>query len=191
MAVHSIQPGFIEIQYVYSNILHKMRIPVIPDSGWVIGTNPDLFRKNGALVAMGAAVDEFIAVLKPLFSSSTDFTKAEAWFYPDGVDNPVWVYTHAIGLPGTNAGANVQSSQQVITFRTLQGGIAKYYMMEGVFTPNVRNSYPFGAGVITNLSNYLIGATSWSVGRDNGTLVVPMWATSKTNDAIRKLRLSM
>lgn len=191
MAVHSLAPGFIEVQYTFSNLLHKMRIPVIPSVGWATGVQPNLVRKNGADVLMGVAVDELVVLLRPLFANTTEFTKAEAWFYPTGANDPIWVYTHAIGLTGTNAGANVASSQIVISFRSLVGGIAKLYLMEGVFTPNVRNSYPFGAGPTTNLTNYMIGATSWWYARDNGALIVPLWSSSKTNDKLRKIRLNM
>lgn len=191
MAVHSLSPGFIELQYTYSNLLHKMRIPVTPATGWATGVQPDLVRKNGTNVAMNTAIDELIALLRPLFQNTTEFTKAEAWFYPTGAADPIWVWTYAIGLLGSNVGTNVVSSQMVVSFRSLVGGLAKIYLMEGVFTPNVRNSYPFGAGNLTNLTNYMIGGTSFWYARDNGALIVPIWSSSKTNDKLRKLRLNM
>lgn len=191
MPVHSLSPGFVELQYTYLGLLHKMRIPVTPAVGWTTSVEPDLVRKSGAVVDMSTAVDELIVLLRPLFQNTTEFTKAEAWFYPGGASDPIWVYTYAIGLLGSNAGTNVQSSQSVVSFRSSIGGIAKLYLLEGVFVANVRNSYPFGAGNITNLTNYMIGATSWWYARDNGSLVVPIWNTSKTNDKIRKIRLNM
>jgi len=191
MPVHSLSPGFIELQYSFSGLTHKMRIPVTPDAGWATGVQPNLVRKNGTTVAMNAAVDELIVLLRPFFNTTTDFIKAEAWFYPTGAADPIWVWSYAIGLAGSSGTANVLSSQLVITYRSLVGGLAKVYLMEGVSAVNVRNSYPFGAGSLTNLSTYLTGTTSWWYARDNGALIVPIWATTKTNDKLRKIRLTM
>lgn len=191
MAGHSLSPGFIEIQYTYSNLLHKMRLPVQPGNGWATGVEPNLVQKNGVDVPMSTAVDAFITLIKTMFNAATEFVKAEAWFYPTGAGDPIWVYTHALGVAGTAGTPNTNMAQGVITFRTLIGGVFKLYLMEGAFTVNSRNSWPFGAGNPTNVANYLIGSTSWVYGRDNGSLVVPMWFTTKTNDKLRKIRLSM
>jgi len=191
MPAHSLAPGFVEFQYTYSNLLHKMRLPVTPGAGWAVGLQPNLVQKNGVDVGFDAAVDAFAALLRPMFANTTEIVKAEAWFYPTNSPDPIWVYTRAIGLVGTNAGANTSAGQMVISYRTLLGGIMKLYLLEGVWAINVRNSWPFGASAATNIANFMIGNTSWIYGRDNAGLIVPIWLTTKTNDAIRKIRLNM
>jgi len=191
MPAHSLAPGFVEIHYTYSQLLHKMRLPVIPDASWAVGVEPSLVQKNGVSVDFSTAIDAFVTLLRPLFANTTEIIKADAWFYPVNAPDPIWVYSHPIGLLGTGVTANLLAGQMVISFRTILGGIMKLYLMEGSYTTNARNSYPFGAGNLTNLTNYMIGVTSWIYGRDNGALIVPMWATTKANDALRKIRLNM
>jgi hypothetical protein len=152
---------------------------------------PDLVTKNGSTITLAAAVTELLAVVRPFFHTSIDFIAAEAWFTPTLSSDPIWVYTHAIGLAGLSATAVTFMSQTVLSFRTLLGGIAKIYFMEASVSINTRASFPFGAGPTTNLANYATGGTSIWRGRDDSVLVVPMWQTTKTNDAIRKKRLNM
>lgn len=188
---HSLAPGFIEVTYTVSALLHKMRVPVQPDVGWGVGLEPNLVTKNGASISLSAAMTELLAVVRPFFHTSVDFLAADAWFTPTGGTDPIWVYTHPLGVQGTSSTVATFMSQVVMSFRTLIGGIAKIYMMEASVTINNRVSYPFGAGSSTNLATYMTGSTSIWRGRDDSVLVVPMWQTTKTNDAIRKKRLNM
>lgn len=191
MAENSLAPGFFEVKYTFSGLLHRMRIPVLPVAGWTVGLEPSVVDNGGNNVTMGGAMTTLLPFLRALFANTTDFVSTDAWFYPAGVDNPVWVYNIAHGLLGTNAGANVASSMHTVSFRTSLGGIAKVVLMESVVTVNSRNSYPFGAGSLTNLVNWLIGAPGVWRGRDGGKLVTAIWSTTKTSDAIRKIRLSL
>jgi len=191
MPVNSLSPGYLEVKYTFSSLLHRMRIPVQPSPGWVIGTEPNVVQNDGTSVTLTAAMNAFLTPFRALFANTMEIISTDAWFYPTGVDNPVWVYTLLHGLLGTNVGANVTSSQMTVSFRTNAGGVAKLVMIEGVFTPNVRNSYPFGAGALTTLMNQMLGTGGIWRGRDGGKLVTPIWSTSKTNDAVRKIRLSL
>lgn len=193
MAVNNLKPGFIQIHYTTSLIPHKMTIPVVPLPGWIPGNEPTLETNGVVDKIMSTAINEFIVLIKPFFAATTEFHRAEAWFYPAGVDDPVWVYTHIIGVVGTGAGAFAAASQGVLTFRTGLGGIYKLYMMEitSSIAINSRDAYPFGSALNTNLATYLLGSGGWVFGRDNETLVVPLNYTTKTNDALRKRRLGL
>lgn len=191
MPVNSLSPGYLEVKYTYSNLLHRMRIPVQPAAGWVIGTEPSVVDNGGNNVILTTAMNNFLTPFRAMFANTTEVVSTDAWFYPLDVNNPVWVYTLLHGVQGTNTGTNTPSSQMTVSFRTSLGGIAKLVMLEGVFTPNVRNSYPFGAGALTTLMNQMLGTGGIWRGRDGGKLVSPIWSTSKTNDAVRKVRLSL
>lgn len=182
---------FIKIKYITNTVEHSMTLPCNPQSGWVVGSEPSITPKAGADILMSVAVDALVAILRPALATVTDIVSAEAWFAPSPTSDPVWVYTHPIGLAGTGAATATNMLQFVISFRTFLGGVYRMFLMEpsSSITANVRASYPFGAGTATNISNYLTGSTGWVIGRDGGSLVVPIWQTSKYNDALRKKRL--
>ena len=193
MAHNSISPGFVKIQYEFSSLTHYMTLPVVPEQVYEVGSLPSFLPRSGAAIPMNTAVAALQAVLLPFVGNGTEFIQAEYWQKPGVDDDPQWVYTHAMGVPGSSGTASVNSLQNVITFRTSNSGIYKMYLMEvtGAIVANTRNTWPFGAGSNTNMANYLIGTTGWVVGRDGGYPVVPMYATSKTNDALRKKRLGI
>lgn len=187
----SLAPAFIKLYYTFSGIQHVQTIPVAPSGALVPGVMPSLNTKSASPVTMAVGVDAYVVLLKAMYGATVDINNAEFWSQPLESDDPIWIYTHPIGVIGTNSTASVLMTQMVISFRTGLGGIYKLYMMEpsGFFPVNVRETYPFVAGVATNLANYLIGSTSWFAGRDNGVLVVPINRTTKFNDALRKRRL--
>lgn len=193
MASNNLKPGYITIFYTFAAMQHKMTFPVIPVPGWNVGDEPTIETKGVADVTMSAAITALMPLIRPFFGAGVDFGRAEAWFYPDGSDDPVWVYTHTIGLVGTHATQSNPAAQGVLTFRTAAGGVYKIYMMEvsGGIAINTRDPFPFSAAINTNLAAYLVSANSWVYGRDNAPLVVPMNYTSKYNDAIRKKRLGL
>lgn len=193
MVQNTLYPGFVKITYVTSGIQHSMVIPIDPVGGWDVGSEPSFEQKGGTTITMSAAIAAYIPLLQPFFSSLTEFIQAECWIYPSVSDDPIWIYSHPIGLAGTSGAATTLMSQGVISYRTRAGGIYKTYLMElaSTITLNVRNSYPFGAGSVTNLVNYTIGANSWIMGRDGAFLAVPIFFTTKTNDALRKRRLGI
>lgn len=193
MAHNSLYPGFVKIQYTHTGLVHTMVLPVEPQSGWVVGSEPSLEQNDGTFQPLGDAVDAFILILKAGFHSATEFLAAEAWFYDSVTSDPQWVFTHPIAVPGTHATAATPAGQAVISFRTSFGGNYRLYWMEpaGAISTGGRNSWPFGAGTQTNVANYLMGNDGWVIGRDGGKLVIPIWNTTKINDALRKKRLNI
>jgi hypothetical protein len=188
---HDLYPGFIKLTYTVNAIQHTMIQPVLPAAGWVVGVEPMISVKTGADQLMSTAVNAFVTLLRPLLFTASSIDAAEAWFITAPGGDPIWVYTHPIGLAGTGAGSAGLMQQLVISFRSSVGGTYRLYVMEHIASilPNVRTAYPWGAGVVKTLADWLTSAASYVIARDGGELIVPVWYNTKFNDALRKKRL--
>lgn len=193
MAHNSLYPGFLKITYTNNLIQHSMTVPVNPVGGYTIGVAPQLVTAIGGTVGMAAAVTTIMTALRPAFAPTTLFDAAEAWFYAGVDSDPEWVWTEPIGLAGTSASAVMVMGETVMSFRTVYGGIFKCYLMEPslAFTINTRQAWPAFPAAATTIANMILNASSVYRGRDNGNIVIPMWNSVKTSDAIRKKRLLM
>lgn len=193
MTINSLSPAFLKLYSTFSTITHVMTLPVVPSGTWTPGVQPDLATYGGGSQSLESCMSLLMPVLRPFFGSTTEFNRVEAWHKPTPESDPIWIYTSVIALPGLAASASANNLQGVVTFRTNLGGMFKFYMMEmqSGQTVNLRDPYPFTTTIATNLANMLMAATSFVYGRDGGKLVVPMYYTTKYNDALRKRRLGI
>jgi hypothetical protein len=189
----SLSPGFVKIRYTGVTYTHIQTIPVEPSGSPVIGTEPNFLTKAGTPLAMSTCINAYVALAKTLVSAAITFVDAEYWDQPVPEDDPYWVYTHPIAVVGTHATASVADRQQSISFRTGAGGLAFNYLLEisGAFPADARQNFPTGSAPVNALKDYLIGNTSWCVGRDGGFYVTPVWYTTKNNDSVRKKMLGL
>lgn len=184
MANNSDAPGFVLLQYQRGTFIHKAKLHVNPDGVYTPGDTPTLVQRDTSTIVWTTAVDDFINVIKGIFNTAVDFTLAEYWQKPNPADDPVFIQSHAPGLSGTVATATSVASQAIWTFRTFAGGIKRLYLMESVNTPNQFISAPFAAGTVKTISDYMVAATGWIVGKDNSYPYVPLRYLTKTNDAL-------
>lgn len=188
MVQNSLYPGFVKLNYKRGAITHTATLPVLPQGVPTVGTEPSFFQKNGTAALMSTLVNAFVTVWRPFLFTDMDIQSADYWSVPGPDGDPVWIYSHLIGLQGSGTGSTAAAGEAVMSFRTDQGGLLKIYWMEpyaALLTVPVQ-SYPFPAGGTTTFANYMLGGTSWVVGRDGGAPAVPIKFTTKTNDALRR-----
>jgi hypothetical protein len=193
MAHNSISPGFVKLYYTTTSITHVQTIPVIPSGTPTVGVMPNLTPLTGGPITLGQFMTDYMAVFRPFFSTITSVQSAEFWYAPTPTSDPIWIYDHPINLPGLTGAAASLMVQAVMTFRTALGGILKTYLMEpnSAIVANQRTAGASLAGINLNYSNYIKGATSCFFGRDNASPQVPIFLTTKVNDALRKRRMLM
>lgn len=185
---NSLSPGFVKIRYQYATRPHTMTLPVLPDVTPVVGVEPIFKNKGGGTADMDTAIGMLLTVLRPFFFTDMDLQSAEFWSQPTADSDPVWIYNLPIAMAGTGTGATAQIKQGCMTFRTGAGGIYKMFFMEPATsaTSVVLTAYPFPAGALTNMANFLTGNTGWIVGRDGAFPAVGITYTTKDNDKLRK-----
>lgn len=186
MAINSLYPSFISIFYSTPVHVHKMTLPVRAYQG--VGGVWFCEKKGGGFDAeWSVELGDFVTVLKPILSVGANISRAELWTYPSETADPVFREAFDINQEGTNGAATLPYGQDVFSFRSENGGVAKIYVMEPAGTnPNVRLLPPYGAGIVTDLAGYVIGDSSIIIARDGGFLIAPIAYTVKTNDRLRK-----
>lgn len=191
MTEFSSAPGFVKINYTISGITHHAKIHCFPVGDLVPGEEPNLSPKVGAPILFSTAVAAYVNVAKAMFFTDALFNDAEVWSQPTEDDDPIWIYTTSLAVAGTSVVATAVNRQVVLTLRTALGHLAKLYFMDvsGGFPNDTRETNPIANPVVDAIADYAIGASSWIIGKDNGSLVIPIAWQSKTSDALRKKRL--
>lgn len=184
MAINDLYPGFVDLFYTVGTKEHKARLPCKPflsvSSTWYVEAKGD---PTGILWT--TALNAYITAVKPLFHSSVTFTYAELWNIASPESDPVYQDTTSLGVAGTAATAPTSMAQAVVSGRTQNGGIAKLYFMEPSVTVNTKLK-PVYSGVYLAIQTYMLGSTSWIVGRNGGFWIAMPQVTTKTNDALRR-----
>lgn len=190
---NSISPGFAKIKYTGATLTHYQILPLQPNGTPVVGVNGQLILKDASLSTFSAAIDAYIAVLKAEVPATVTFVSAEYWSKPTADDDPIWIYTHPLAVVGTNATGTDELKQRVISYRTGLGGGGFNYLLQiptavGV---NARQNFPSGNALANATLAYIIGNSSFIIGRDGGRPIVGNWYTTKYNDNARKKKLQL
>ena len=190
MAQNSLSPAFVKLFYSRTGVEHTMTIPTKFYTAPTVGESPSLLTHAGGQYPFDNAVDDLILYLKPLWANTMSFGHAEVWSQPTPEDDPLWIYTYAVGVAGTSANANVIASQIVMTFRSTLGGLFRLYGMEASYAVNQAFSLAGFDTALGNLSTYIIASASWVYARDNGKPITTLGAKTKTNDVLRRKLLT-
>jgi len=190
MAKNSLSPGFVKMYYGRGGSQHVHTIPIKFHDAPVAGSDPLLLKHDASGTNFGFLVEEYADLFKALFAATETIDHAEVWSQPTPDDDPVWIFSDAISVAGTNGVATSVGSEAVMTFRTASGGLYRWYCMEPSLPPNQVYSPATFPAAYAAISDYLIGGDSWVYGRDNGKVAVPLSMKTKTNDVLRRLLLT-
>lgn len=181
---NSLFPGFVKLFYTVGTKEHVATLPAKPffavSSTWYVEAKGD---PTGILWT--TALTAYITVIKPFFHTSVTFTYAELWNMSAPDADPVYQDNVNLAIAGTSAIAVIPMSQTVFSGRTQDGGVAKLYLMETSQAVNTKTK-PVYTGAILAVQTYMLGNTSWIVGRNGGFWVAMPQVTTKTNDTLRR-----
>lgn len=184
MPINSLYPSFVKIFYSANGHPHTMVLPVqmvLP-----AGNPPSLTLKNGTTQDWETCVGtNFVPLLAQVFNVASSFVSAEIWSMATPTADPVFVDAMTIGMVGQSGSPTVPYSQVSMTFRAADGGLFRLLLLEGTQGANARDDPPFDGAANLNISNFLIGATSFVCARSGGYLIAPIRLLTKTNDKLR------
>lgn len=184
MAINSLFPGFVVLYYTTNGHIHKMTVPAQPYAG--IGGAWFLSEKASSVGrAWVLSFTDFVNVFRPCVITTGTLNFAELWTMDTPTSDPIFRESTDISLAGTRAGTPLAYSQEVITFRSANGGLYRFVNLESATSVNVVTNPPFAAPFAA-LRTYLIGNTSCVSARDGGFLIAALRMVSKTNDKLRE-----
>lgn len=193
MVKNSLAPGFVRIFYqtVYATVpmVHRQTIPCLPSPGTLGGW--EVARRNGSLANWNTAVLELVTVMKAIMHTSSTFQYAELWTQADENSEPVYRENYDITVAGSSATGTVRAVQRVLSFRSTENGRMKLTLLETIQPPDQRAAYSGLGSQDKAIVDYMLDPACWVVARDGGYANTFAFATSKTNDALRRHRLNL
>lgn len=199
-------PGPFEVRIKYTSLpalspvlQHIQRLNIdfvgtIPQGD--VFANYDINDKNGATtVDLATVVEDYLTKFCALHAATMDIDSVELWKYPtfQSFDSVFWSSYVPTANAGTGAGSNQASSQNIITFRTQEGGIMKFVSMEDRVAPGLPLAYASMAAETKALVDFILdgdGATYSApfLGRDTSYPFATIKQFPGQNEAVWKKR---
>lgn len=147
--------------------------------------------RGGVPQTLQSYVDAWVALLRPIISSgannSVDF--CELWSYAPGTFNASFVSVYAIGLAGTSGGVSIAANENILTFRSLEGGILRMHFEEfTAVAQGPRDTPPIGNASYEAIRNFVEGTTNAFLARDTSFPFATIALFPGQNEAIFKKR---
>lgn len=193
-------PGPYQLRIYYTvgpgaapDLLHVCQLNVDPVSAPDLGdafADIDIKARTAAARDLETIVDEFVALLVPIFYSGDSlFTHAELWKVDALSFDMTYVSTYAINEAGTDADPAVPASQTILTFRTYEGGIMKISLQETTIGSGASQAIVVGAGEINAIAAYCTAdADSFFLARDTSYPFIGLEMHPGQGEAIFKKR---
>lgn len=160
---------------------------IVPGSSVpVVGELPEniLLVTRGGSIDLQTGVDEAWGALRQRLPSTTIATGYSLWYYADDSSAATFISSGDLTVPDGASGALVASQQEIRTFRTGFGGIAKIVLMDTREASSVKIPIPPTDEVLV----WALGATGWIIGRDNGHFVAGINLAYGQNERLFKAR---
>jgi len=172
-------PGPQQIRLFYTttptglpSFIHEARYNIQVSAGSVVpGT---LFSaltvalRGGGSIALDTYINNWVNLLKVMMSSNANNTidYAELWQYEPESFNGSFVSAYSINVAGTTALAALPAVQNMLTFRTIEGGIMKINLLESWSGGSDRDTAPLTQAGLQAIADFVIGATNGWLGAD-------------------------
>jgi hypothetical protein len=172
--------GRAELRFFYATTLggrtiqHKHTIDILPEQ--IVGATPpinfvalDMLNHAGGDIVLAQLVDDYLALMLPLWRPSTEFLYVELWRYnPEPSEDATFMGVYNLADVGSAAsGVDVEGQQATLTFRTASGGVMRVQYMEPNNAQNNRETYPTSLSTYNAIITYMTGTTHAFVARDN------------------------
>lgn len=186
-------PGPYELRIVYTNppLPHVQRLNVALTTDPSPGTPFNLIEavpRIGSSVALDTKVDEWVDILRDQLHTSNTVNYVELWKYEPLTYNAQFISSYNVNLAGLAAPSPVPAGQMIFTFRTVEGGILKINLMEGLRAPGLEVLYPSLATTEQALVDYVLSPGNIFLARDTSQPFAFHKLLPGTNEALFKRR---
>lgn len=187
MGNKALAPGYIRLTYSGVLFPHHAVLPVNFNAVPEVGEEPTLKNKGGTGQLASEALDDYLALYKVFFHSTTKFGNSEVHTVDPETGEDTFIYAWNAGVVGTNSGANIPMGEFVMTLKDTNGFLSKVYGMEGALAVNAKYLPPYDSITpLNDLEDYLCGDSGWVYGRHNTYPQFSISVITKINDALRK-----
>lgn len=193
MAINYPGPYEVRIYYTVNTLVHSQRLNCrlasAPSPGDAFD-DIDVLRRDDSPFSLKDEVDDWVALMLPLFSTAAPSTidYAELWAYEAESFDASFVSTYPIALTGTSGSSYQPASQYIITFRTEEGGIMKLSFMETIVVPGIRDTLPLASVAGDAIADAIVAGTVPWLARDTSYPFACIAAYPGQSEAVFKKR---
>jgi hypothetical protein len=148
----------------------------------------DLKRRSLSTIAFTTFIDEWIALLVPVYTIHAGFVSAELWKYDPGTYDATFYTSYAIGEDGTQNANQKAATEVILTFRSTNGGIGRLHFMEAHLDPGDALGAGFYPSPWDDIAAYVENANNVFLARDNGYLLTSLKMLPGQSEALFKRR---
>ena len=184
-------PYEVEMRYTCSGLQHTQRLNLDVSGTPTPGDAPatiDVKRRDLTTITLDVAVAAWVLLIRELFNTLTTIDDYTLWKYTPLTFDKVFITTASIGSTGNNALPINLSFQQIMTFRTLEGGVMKLNFMETAATSIARLPYAASGPFVTAIFDFINSAINWVLARDTSYPIAPIFSMGGENEALFKSR---
>jgi hypothetical protein len=184
-------PWEIEILYVDGGLTHIARYNCDMNVAASVGDPMSAFiveRRAATPTAADLIITNWVTLIKPLFSTTTNFTTANLYKYNVGTMSKVFYASYTIGQVGTGAGAFQPTQELILTFRSQLGNPIRLSFLEIVTDSRVRQPIDDAPANVQAIADFTTGVQSWILARDGSYPVGQLNACYGKNDALERQR---
>ena len=186
----ALAPGFIRLRYSGVNRPHNQNIPIKFDGVPTPGVDPALETSSGGSAPFSVAILDFVDnVYAKSFSSDTVFGFADIYAVDPITGIRSFIFSTSISEVGDSVSVRVAKVEGIFLYKTTLGRFLKVYVMEGVYTADLRDIGSVPADGRLDMNNYILGATNIFYGRQDSFPQTFISFTSKVNDVLRRAQL--
>lgn len=190
MAVNSLSPAFVKINYTTPYSSHVMTVPSVAIQNPSVGETAYRFTLRGAElpVPVAGAVEDYVTLLANWYGAGTTFVDYTAFRQPTPSDVPTPVESGALGISGADVISGWSKAvQETITFRADDFTLFKVVLLDAVSQDNFdKTTVLVDTDRWDLLRDYVTADASWLSSRGGGRPNVFLQAARTLNEKLRR-----
>lgn len=183
-------PYQVDINYIVDTLDHKITLncsTVEPQSPGADFADIEVNTRAIGPRNLQFAIDALVEILQPFYNADCSFTTAALYKVADMSFVRTWISEYTIGEDGTDVGDYVKASEQIMTFRSGEGGIMKFTLEETIYGQYGRVSGGAVTGDAADLRDYINADSTWVLARDTSYPIATLnWNLGQNETVFRK-----
>lgn len=192
MAINYPGPYTVEFKYIVSSMTHTHTVNCDVTNNPSVGDafSSILVLQNDTLTtSLDLAVEAYLLTYVVFYNTSVSFPSVRLFKnIPNTFERTfVSAYTPTNGA-GTDPSVTQLAHQDMYTFFTAEGGIARFSQLEGVQSGNDQKAFAQLGSAQQTYVNYILGNNGWFVGRDTSRIKAFNLLSEGQNEAVWRKR---
>lgn len=149
----------------------------------------EVARADGSSTNLNTIINGYLDDIAEFFVVGASFYAAEIWEYEPGTNDATFRTAASYAVAGAIAGATVNDSQIIATFRTAGGGTMRLELLDTIVPPQLPDRPPLSITGASDWLNVFATGSGWALGRDNSYPIALLGLYPGLNSRLEQDRL--